>query len=95
MVPLSTFESAQERLYVLWRLYVSTPKQAVVWAESLQRLNEQEGPCEYLNWLMQTWPDLPRAPPIKQRRRDHHFAKLRRSQQTCLLFLCPEAKPKR
>ena len=93
MVPLSPFESAQERLYVLWRLYVSTPKQAVVWAESLQRLNEQEGPCEYLNWLMQTWPDLPRAPPIqrmakrKQRRRDHHFAKRRRSQRTCLRFL--------
>ena len=80
MVPLSPFEQAQERLYVLWRCHVSTPDHAVLWAESLQRLGEQEGPCDYLAWLLRTFPDVPpRATRIKRTRRDHHFAKLRRN----------------
>ena len=80
---LTCFEEAQERLYVLWRCHVQNSEHAILWAQSLQRLTEQEGECEYLIWLLQTYPDIPyqnrvnrrRAPPIKRiRHRDHHYA---------------------
>ena len=54
---LSGHEIAQERLYRLWRAGWVTEEFVQLWAESLARLQE-EGDCDYLMWLLHTFPAL-------------------------------------
>jgi len=54
---LSKHELAQERLYRLWRAGWVTEGYVQLWAQSLERLQE-EGDCDYLMWLLNTFPAL-------------------------------------
>ena len=53
---MSSHELAQERLYRLWRAGWVT-EYVQLWAQSLERLQE-EGDCDYLMWLLYTFPAL-------------------------------------
>ena len=55
--PISEHELAQERLYRLWRAGWVTGVYVQLWAQSLERLQE-EGDCDYLMWLLRTFPAL-------------------------------------
>jgi hypothetical protein len=53
---MSSHELAQERLYRLWR--AGWAKDDVqLWTQSLERLHG-EGNCDYLMWLLRTFPPL-------------------------------------
>ena len=54
---LSGHEIAQERLYRLWRAGWVTEEFVQLVAESLARL-QGEGDCDYLMWLLHTFPAL-------------------------------------
>ena len=54
---LSKHELAQERLYRLWRAGWVTEEDVQLWAQSLKRL-QGEGKCDYLMWLLATFPAL-------------------------------------
>jgi len=55
---LSKHELAQERLYRLWRAGWVTGVYVQRWAQSLERLQDEEGDCDYLMWLLRTFPPL-------------------------------------
>ena len=54
---MSSHELAQERLYRLWRAGWVTKGDVQLWAQSLERL-QGEGECDYLMWLLDTFPAL-------------------------------------
>ena len=55
---LSKHELAQERLYRLWRAGWVTEGDVQRWTQSLERLQGEEGNCDYLMWLLRTFPPL-------------------------------------
>ncbi len=54
---LSKHELAQERFYRLWKAGWVTEGYVQLWAQSLERLQE-EGECDYPMWLLRTFPPL-------------------------------------
>ena len=54
---LSEHELAQELLYRYWRAGWVFGDKLVLWCNAAEEL-ERDAPCEYLQWLLQTYPQL-------------------------------------
>jgi hypothetical protein len=63
---MSSHELAQERLYRLWRAGWVTKDDVQLWTQSLERL-QGEGNCDYLMWLLRTFPPLVESDAASQR----------------------------
>jgi hypothetical protein len=63
---LSKHELAQERLYRLWSAGWVTEGDVQLWTQSLERL-QGEGSCDYLMWLLRTFPPLVESDAASQR----------------------------
>ena len=55
---LSKHELAQERLYRMWRAGWVREENVLAWAQSMERLQREEGDCDYLVWLLQRFPPV-------------------------------------